>query len=233
MKTSAHKPDVKSPGALSVETLGVHAVAPSETSSSTPHSNAEVLVDLDVGIETTQPPGPGSEGAPGGGRSGVCSAARAMPRLLVADDSPTVRELLARALGSEGYEVVLAGDGEEALERYASDLIDLVVLDLEMPVKSGWAVFDEIVSRNENQAIVLLADHLDAVDLATTGRLTRVAEKPVNVHALLTTIKRALSEATSSRRSTVTSQQNLLRYTKPFESSSCTSRSYDHWGLND
>ncbi len=154
-------------------------------------------------------------------------------RLLVADDSQSVRDFLAKALRNEGYEVVLASNGEEALQQYAAGVIDLVLLDLEMPVKSGWAAFDEIVSLNQNQAIILLADRLDAVDLATTGRLTRVAEKPINLNALLATVKKALCEATPLRRSTVTSQQNLLRYTKPFVSSSLAGRSYDHWGIND
>ena len=57
--------------------------------------------------------------------------------LLVADDDPAVRESLDRVLTREGYTVVLAPDGQAALERLQSGGIDLVLSDLKMPGLSG------------------------------------------------------------------------------------------------
>ncbi len=57
--------------------------------------------------------------------------------LLVADDDPAVRESLERALTREGYAVVLAPDGQTALERLQAGGIDLVLSDLKMPGLSG------------------------------------------------------------------------------------------------
>jgi two-component system, NtrC family, response regulator HydG len=57
--------------------------------------------------------------------------------LLVADDDPAVRESLERALTREGYAVVLAPDGQAALERLQAGGIDLVLSDLKMPVLTG------------------------------------------------------------------------------------------------
>jgi two-component system, NtrC family, response regulator HydG len=57
--------------------------------------------------------------------------------LLVADDDPAVRESLERALTREGYTVVLAPDGQAALERLQAGGIDLVLSDLRMPVLTG------------------------------------------------------------------------------------------------
>jgi len=59
------------------------------------------------------------------------------PRILVVDDEPAVREALARALEIEGYEVDLAGDGEEGMIRIGSSDPDLLILDVTMPVMSG------------------------------------------------------------------------------------------------
>ena len=58
-------------------------------------------------------------------------------RILVVDDEPDVRDSLRRALQLEGYDVELAGDGQEALERLESDGIDAVVLDVSMPRLDG------------------------------------------------------------------------------------------------
>jgi two-component system response regulator MprA len=65
---------------------------------------------------------------------------RAM-RILVVDDEPAVRESLRRALALEGYEVELAGDGEEALERLSAvPAADAVILDVLMPGIDGLEV---------------------------------------------------------------------------------------------
>jgi two-component system response regulator MprA len=58
-------------------------------------------------------------------------------KILVVDDDPAVRESLRRALQLEGYDVELAGDGEEALERVAADGIDALLLDVSMPRLDG------------------------------------------------------------------------------------------------
>jgi len=59
------------------------------------------------------------------------------PTLLVADDDPAVRQSLERALTREGYAVVLAPDGQAALERLQAGGIDLVLSDLKMPGLTG------------------------------------------------------------------------------------------------
>ena len=60
--------------------------------------------------------------------------------ILVVDDLPENRRLLQAVLEPRGYEVVLAPSGEEALERLASDPIDLILLDVVMPGIDGFEV---------------------------------------------------------------------------------------------
>ena len=64
-------------------------------------------------------------------------AAAPLATLLVADDDPAVRQSLERTLTREGYAVVLAPDGQAALERLRAGGIDLVLSDLKMPGLTG------------------------------------------------------------------------------------------------
>src|SRR5213594_2731548 len=65
-------------------------------------------------------------------------------RVLVVDDDVSVRESLGRALKLENYEAVLAANGDEALQKFCEGYIDVVLLDLNMPVKNGWDAFERM-----------------------------------------------------------------------------------------
>lgn len=69
-----------------------------------------------------------------------------MKRILVADDSPISRELMREILELEGFEVVEASDGGEALDKLRRDSFDLVLLDIQMPRKDGYSVVRELCS---------------------------------------------------------------------------------------
>jgi two-component system chemotaxis sensor kinase CheA len=69
---------------------------------------------------------------------GARGAARSRPRLLVADDSFTTRELIRSILQSAGYDVTVAVDGHDALDKLRVQLYDLVVSDVEMPRVNGF-----------------------------------------------------------------------------------------------
>jgi CheY-like chemotaxis protein len=88
-----------------------------------------------------------------------------MTRLLVADDSETVLLMLQRRLEMEGYEVVTAKDGFEALERLrelGSSEPDVILLDAMMPRMSGTEVLAEIRGKGSTIPIVMISAHLDA-----------------------------------------------------------------------
>jgi DNA-binding response OmpR family regulator len=79
-----------------------------------------------------------------------------MPRtILVVEDEPTLRETLAEALEADGYRVVAAADGREALLRFRADQPDLVLLDLMLPELSGIEVC-RIIRRESGVPIVML-----------------------------------------------------------------------------
>src|SRR5260370_13863086 len=76
--------------------------------------------------------------------------------ILVADDNEANRELLSSLLGQEGYHIISVADGQQALEKLSSDSIDLLVLAVVMPRKTGFDVCLAIKSKPETRLIPVL-----------------------------------------------------------------------------
>ena len=89
-------------------------------------------------------------------------------RILVVDDEPAVRESLRRALQLEGYDVGLAADGLEALERLAEDGADALLLDVTMPRLDGLETCRRL-RRDGNGVPVLMLTARDAVSDRVAG----------------------------------------------------------------
>ena len=89
----------------------------------------------------------------------------ASPTILLVDDEDAVRKVLAFPLEKDGYTVVQAGDGEEALQRFAAQPVDLVVLDLMLPRLDGLEVCKRLRATSTVPIIMLTArdDELDKV----------------------------------------------------------------------
>ena len=77
-------------------------------------------------------------------------------KILVVDDDPAVRESLRRSLIFNGYAVVLAADGEEALDKVQSERPDMAILDVMMPKLDGIEVCRELRSQGDDIPILLL-----------------------------------------------------------------------------
>jgi len=77
-------------------------------------------------------------------------------RILVADDEPDIRNLIRMILGGKGYEVSLASNGAEALQKAETELPDLILLDVVMPAKSGWEVCKTLKSQEKTKHIPVI-----------------------------------------------------------------------------
>jgi DNA-binding response OmpR family regulator len=86
-----------------------------------------------------------------------------MHRILLVDDEPRVREVVASYLIRDGYRVQTASDGESARRYLAEFRPDLVILDLMLPAVSGFEVLQEI-RRNGDLPVILLTARADEVD---------------------------------------------------------------------
>ncbi|MEG0017185.1 MAG: response regulator transcription factor, partial [Hydrogenoanaerobacterium sp.] len=80
-----------------------------------------------------------------------------MGKILVADDDKNICELLRLYLEKEGYIVVLANDGEEALAKFTAENPDILLLDVMMPKLDGWQVCREIRKKSEVPIIMVTA----------------------------------------------------------------------------
>jgi CheY-like chemotaxis protein len=126
-----------------------------------------------------------------------------MGKVLVVDDDPAIRELLEDVLVEEGYHVVLARDGEEALDVLRREHGFLVLLDLMMPRLDGRGVIRALESqpavRNNNRVVVMsAAERLFA--LSTVLQSEVVAEqiaKPFELEAMLAVVNRLVPRLAS------------------------------------
>jgi two-component system response regulator MprA len=91
-----------------------------------------------------------------------------MTRVLVVDDEPGVRDALVRALRLDAYEVEVAADGREALERLAAGAPDAVVLDVAMPRVDGLEVCRRLREAGDRTPVLMLTAR-DAVDDRVAG----------------------------------------------------------------
>jgi DNA-binding response OmpR family regulator len=120
--------------------------------------------------------------------------------ILLVDDEDSVQKLLAYPLEREGYRVLQARDGEEALERFASERVDLVVLDIMLPKLDGLEVCKRLRAQSEVPIIMLTArdDELDKVlglELGADDYIT----KPFSIREFRSRVRALLRRAAVSR----------------------------------
>ena len=130
----------------------------------------------------------------------VSVAKPGQPRVLVADDDPQMRRLIRGVLQREGFEVVEAADGLDALEAVDQGRVDLVILDLDMPRLDGFGVLEELRAQVRTAClpvIVLTARHGEteekALDLGAHDYLC----KPVQTRSLVSRVRAVLKRVSS------------------------------------
>jgi CheY-like chemotaxis protein len=119
-----------------------------------------------------------------------------MQRILIVEDKASSRELLRTVLENQGYAVDEAADGEEALRKARTVLPDLILLDLQMPVRSGYEVLKELRREPRFSSIPIVAvtasamqgDREKAFAAGFNGYLT----KPLPLNNLRSEIHRLL-----------------------------------------
>jgi DNA-binding response OmpR family regulator len=120
-----------------------------------------------------------------------------LPRVLIVDDEPDVLLLLRIELEAEGYETLLAADGETALRRIAEEKPDVVLLDVMMPVVDGWGVLRRLAEHRSDTRVVVLSAKASATDIAHALELGayEYVTKPFDPAALLATVAHILASA--------------------------------------
>jgi DNA-binding response OmpR family regulator len=122
------------------------------------------------------------------------------PRILLVDDEAAIQTLLSYPLRKDGYEVVQASDGGEALERFAEGTFDLVVLDVMMPRLDGLETCRRLRATSTVPIIMLTAkaeeiDKVLGLELGADDYIT----KPFSMHEFRSRVKAALRRAGMAR----------------------------------
>lgn len=114
-------------------------------------------------------------------------------KILVVDDNNDSRELVIKVLKNQGYEMIEAIDGEEALEKAISEKPDLILMDISIPKINGYEVTKRLKSLDEFKDIPVIAltahamkgDRVKALEAGCEGYIS----KPINVRELPVQIK--------------------------------------------
>ena len=121
-----------------------------------------------------------------------------MSKVLYVEDHPAQRDILAQMLELNGFEVAVASDGLEGVEKARSWLPDLILMDLRMPKMDGFEAIKVIRSEDNTNEIPIIAISAWASAKHKERALAAVANehftKPVDLNRLLTTIGRYLKE---------------------------------------
>ena len=133
-------------------------------------------------------------------------------KILVVDDDLQIRESLGKVLRTEGYEVILAADGREALEIFNKDRIHLILLDLNLPGDSGWDVFGTVTSSNPFLPIVIITGRQNQRELAAEAGVGALMEKPLDVPLLLKTISDLMAQKSETHLKRLVGLRRDLRF---------------------
>ena len=126
-------------------------------------------------------------------------------KILIAEDESNIRQGLLATLESEGYTVVAASDGAQALRLFAQEKFDLVVLDVMMPKASGYDVCRELRAHGSRVPVLFLTAKGEEIDKVVGLKLGAddYVTKPFGIHELIARVEALL------RRSRVGSDDSL------------------------
>jgi len=132
------------------------------------------------------------------------------PKALLVDDHCDARDSAGSALRSEGgYDVTLACNGQEALNALRDTGFDLVLLDLDMPVRNGWDALGQIVTVSLSLPVIIItAEESDQQWLAAQKGVAAVLGRPFNKNLLLEAMAQVLAATATARQRRIEAQQD-------------------------
>ncbi|TSD87279.1 response regulator [Mycobacterium sp. KBS0706] len=169
---------------------------------SEPGIGTSFTVRLPAGSVVTAEVIPGPAPAPVGIVAAIPDATRAVAdRVLVVDDDATVRDLMRRFLGREGFDVVTAGNGAEALAAARMQRPSVITLDVLMPDMDGWSVLQELKSDPELAGIpVIMVTIVDEKHKGIALGASDYLNKPIDRARLAAILARYRSAVAATRR---------------------------------
>jgi CheY-like chemotaxis protein len=138
--------------------------------------------------------------------------ASAAKKIMLVDDDSAIRQILLRLLTEEGYRVLPAANGFEALEFASLTRFDLVLLDLNMPQKNGWETFEQLTTDDPLLPIIVITARPNQLFPALASGVGALLEKPLDFARLLETIQHLLEEPPEVRRARIAGHPSVFSY---------------------
>jgi len=129
---------------------------------------------------------PAAQPSPGSSHSGQC--------ILLVDDDSTVRDSLNDVRVGEGSFVIPAENGQQAIDLVNQWPVDLVLLDLNMPVKNGWDTYERLTAEHPLIPIIIATARPNQLFTALSAGAGALLEKPMDIPTLLQTMEKLLGE---------------------------------------
>lgn len=120
-----------------------------------------------------------------------------MPKVLIVDDEEVIRQTLIDILEYEDYEIEIAQDGKEAVQKIEQGGLDAVLCDIKMPKMDGLEVLDAVAPRFPELPIIMISGHgtlETAVEAVKMGAYDYIS-KPPDLNRLLITLRNALDKS--------------------------------------
>jgi len=138
--------------------------------------------------------------------------------------------MLQRVLEDEGYLVISAADGPQALAVAATEAPDLVLLDLNLPVQSGWETFERLTAEKPSLAVIIITARPNQLFPALASGAGALMEKPLDLPKLLRTIHELLAEPVEARVARLAGARAEFHYLPPKERQAALTREGRHAG---
>lgn len=116
-------------------------------------------------------------------------------KILVVDDQPGIRLLLAEVFSQNGYDVYTAKTGSEALEKFRYLTIDLAILDYQLPIIDGLSVVKKLEAINDQVPLIFMSGLIERLTAEQQAyeRIVKIVSKPFDVKELLTDVEMILT----------------------------------------
>jgi DNA-binding NtrC family response regulator len=133
-------------------------------------------------------------------------------KILLIDDDPAVRHVLVRILADEDYGTISAVDGGAGLIYATGVKVDLILMDLKIPEKDGWASFQELSNLYPQVPVILMTAQSHQLFPAVASGASALLEKPLDFDRLISTIRLLLEESPEVRQMKQKAHQSACYY---------------------
>lgn len=153
--------------------------------------------------------------------------------ILIFTKDPVLRQATVEALREGGFNVTVAHDSYETVDKPDLAAVELVVLDLDCEGKAAWSLVERLLEKETMTPIVCLTSTPGGASWAWTSLADVTLEKPVPPARLVAAACRLIAEPSANHLQRNSRQRMVVRYARPYVWADPVPAAYRGWGIND